>query len=68
LINRTCFAVDGDADQRSVLGTASRCSSATDVAVVGAVAGGVRRWVTRDGDGDRGDVGGRGLVRGHRGA
>jgi len=50
------------------LGTASRCWSATGVAAVGAAAGGARRWVTRDGDGGRGDVGGWELVRGHRGA
>jgi len=43
LINRTCFVVDGDADQRFVLGTASRCWSAIGVAVVGAVAGDARR-------------------------
>jgi len=50
------------------LGTASRCWSATGVAAVDAAADGARCWVTRDGDGDRGDGGGRGLVRGHRGA
>lgn len=47
---------------------ASRCWSAIGVAAVGAVAGGARRWATRDGDDDRGDGGGRGRVRGHRDA
>lgn len=46
----------------------SRCWSATGVVAVGVVVGGVRRWATRDGDGDRGDAGEQEQARGHRGA
>lgn len=66
--NRTCSVADGDVDLRSAADTAWWCWTATDVAAVGVVVGGAPCSVTRDGDGGRGDGGGRERARDHRGA